>query len=69
MPDQSNSSGGDLNAAEIAVACRNIGFDVTCPACAGLFYTGTGFGTHTCDPPAAAPMTTPAPPVVEEIEQ
>jgi hypothetical protein len=27
---------------ELAIACRNIGLDLTCGACACLFYTGHG---------------------------
>ncbi len=33
---------------ELVVACRNIGFDLTCGACAGQFYTGSQLGAHTC---------------------
>jgi hypothetical protein len=34
---------------EIAVACLNMGVDLTCGACASQFYTGTAPGlTHTC---------------------
>lgn len=31
---------------EIVIACKNIGFDIECGACAGLFYTGTSLGEH-----------------------
>lgn len=31
---------------EIVVACRNIGYDMTCGACAALFYTGGGGYDH-----------------------
>lgn len=43
-----------LTHAELIVACKNIGFDLTCDACATLFYTGASEGTpgmpyeHTC---------------------
>lgn len=39
-----------LSHSEITQACRNIGFDLTCGACAGVFYTGSGLGEHTCKP-------------------
>jgi hypothetical protein len=31
---------------ELIVACKNIGFDLTCGACAELFYTGTQMSAH-----------------------
>lgn len=31
---------------ELAVACRNIGFDITCGSCASVFYTGFGGHEH-----------------------
>ena len=37
-----------LTDAELVIACRNIGFDLTCGACAGRFYTGASLGDHTC---------------------
>jgi predicted HAD superfamily Cof-like phosphohydrolase len=33
---------------DLVVACKNIGFDLTCGACAGQFYTGAQLGEHTC---------------------
>ncbi len=35
---------------QLVVALRNIGYDLTCGACAAVFYTGTGVATdqHTC---------------------
>jgi len=40
---------GRLTWDELIVACRNIGYDLTCGACAGLFYTGMHLGeAHTC---------------------
>lgn len=42
------ASGDGLTGAELIVACRNIGFDLTCGACAGQFYTGAQLGEHTC---------------------
>jgi predicted HAD superfamily Cof-like phosphohydrolase len=33
---------------DLVVACKNIGFDLTCGACAGQFYTGSQLGEHTC---------------------
>lgn len=35
-----------LNFSELTQACRNIGFDLTCGACASLFYTGFGGYGH-----------------------
>lgn len=35
---------------ELVQACRNIGFDLTCGACAAVFFCGFGFpdDVHTC---------------------
>ncbi len=33
--------GGTLTFDQLVIACRNIGFDLTCAECASLFYTGT----------------------------
>lgn len=33
---------GGLTHDEIMVACKNVGVDLTCGACAGVFYTGAG---------------------------
>jgi hypothetical protein len=41
---------------EMVVACRNIGFDLTCGACASLFYTGTAPYAH--DTSCQTPGTT-----------
>jgi hypothetical protein len=37
-----SARGGDLTFEKLVSACRNIGFDLTCPACAAIFYTGVG---------------------------
>jgi hypothetical protein len=37
---------GWLTVKEIEVACRNIGFDLTCGSCASLFYTGSSTYRH-----------------------
>jgi len=37
---------GTLTTEETIVACKNIGFDLTCGACASLFYTGTSPYQH-----------------------
>jgi hypothetical protein len=37
-----------LTEKELVVACKNVGVDLTCGACAGVFYTGSGLGEHTC---------------------
>jgi hypothetical protein len=37
-----------LSDEDCVAACRNIGFDLTCGACAGQFYTGSSLGAHTC---------------------
>ena len=37
-----------LTEEDAIVACKNIGFDLTCGACAGQFYTGASLGEHTC---------------------
>ena len=39
---------GALTAEELIVACKNIGFDLTCGRCAELFYTGVQRGP--CEP-------------------
>lgn len=40
-----------LTHAEILVACSNVGIDLTCGACAAVFYTNVGMpqNAHTCD--------------------
>ncbi len=42
------SHSGELSFDEMVVACRNIGFDLTCGRCASVFYTGMAFEPH-CD--------------------
>lgn len=44
-------SAGSLTYEELVVACANIGYDLTCGACAARFYTGVVLerDTHTCD--------------------
>lgn len=42
--------GGDLTEKEIQTACRNIGYDITCGACAAIFYTGVGLPLDRHDP-------------------
>ena len=37
-----------MTESDLVVACKNIGFDLTCGACAGQFYTGAQLGEHTC---------------------
>ena len=37
-----------MTESDLVVACKNIGFDLTCGACAGQFYTGASLGEHTC---------------------
>ena len=67
------SSPGALTAEQLAVACKNIGFDVTCGACAMLFYTGyTGpTSRHDMMPPAHDPgcasSLEPSPEVLDTI--
>ncbi len=39
---------GALTAEELIIACKNIGFDLTCGRCAELFYTGVQRGP--CEP-------------------
>ncbi len=48
--DDGKASGG-LTHGELVVACKNIGFDLTCGACASIFFCGMGLpnDTHTCD--------------------
>lgn len=43
---------GGLSHDELVVACKNIGFDLTCATCASVFYTGMSLpgDTHTCAP-------------------
>src|ERR1019366_9566605 len=40
------SSGGDLKFDQLVVACKNIGYDLTCGQCAAVFYTGWGNYPH-----------------------
>lgn len=48
--DGKRSNGGDLTHEELVAACKNIGYDLTCGACAAIFYTGVGLpgDVHTC---------------------
>ncbi len=41
---------------ELVVACRNIGYDLTCGQCASVFYTGAGTYPHddTCGTPGTS---------------
>ncbi len=41
-------NGGELTYEEMTQACKNVGVDLTCAACAAVFYTGYGAGEHTC---------------------
>lgn len=50
------TASGSLTHDQMVAACRNIGFDLTCGACSGQFFTGSGMGEHTC-PGAQAKMT------------
>lgn len=43
-----------LTHAEIAVACRNVGIDLSCDACAEVFYTGSAMHEHTHEDGLAA---------------
>lgn len=38
-----------LTFAQLAMACKNIGFDITCGSCAMLFFTGYTGPTSRCD--------------------
>lgn len=33
---------------QIIIACKNIGYDLTCGSCAAVFFTGYGGYPHTC---------------------
>ena len=39
---------GSLSNEEIVQACKNIGYDMSCGACASVFYTSYGPYEHTC---------------------
>jgi hypothetical protein len=41
-----DTKGGSLSYEEIIIACKNIGFNLECGACAMLFYTGFGGYEH-----------------------
>lgn len=43
-----NEGAGGLTYDQIVVACRNVGVDLRCGACAGVFYTGVTLAPHTC---------------------
>lgn len=41
--------GGDLTQGQLVAACANVGVDLTCGACAAIFYTGAAPGLpHAC---------------------
>ncbi len=46
MDDRDKNS--DLTYRNLEVACKNIGFDITCGGCAGLFFTGSQWDA--CEP-------------------
>lgn len=50
---QENQPPQGMTFEEIEVACRNIGYDLSCGTCASVFYTGTPTGEHTCENPPA----------------
>lgn len=45
--DTKNNELGGLTYEQLVIACSNIGYDLTCGACASLFYTGYGVYPHT----------------------
>lgn len=49
---------GGLTHDELVMACRNIGYDLTCGACAAVFFTGFGLphDTHTCEQRTETPL-------------
>lgn len=61
------ANGGDLTADELLMACRNIGHDITCGACASLFYTGYGAYSHDKDCLTSAAPILPRDLIVEWI--
>ena len=40
---------------DVETACRNIGYDSSCGACASFFFTGASFEEHTCPGPQSMP--------------
>jgi len=48
---QPNSDSGPLTFAELVIACKNIGYDLNCGACASIFYCGFALpgDEHTCE--------------------
>lgn len=53
----------DFTEEQLVAACANVGVDLTCGACAAIFYTGTAVSgdEHTCKGPQPMPrrMVTP----------
>ena len=62
-PNFTNEPSRDgLSHKEVIAACKNIGIDLSCPACAELFYTGnnTGYHNHVTDPSRTASLIQPS---------
>jgi len=61
-PSTSAKPSNGLTHEEIVVACRNVGIDLECGACAAQFYTGSAPGlTHTCERKNDGPVVTGTP--------
>ena len=63
-PEAKTPSG--LSHVELIVACKNIGVDLECGACASVFYTGTGGYLHTCSLKNEPPLTIEVGPVPDQ---
>ena len=46
QPFRESKEAGSLNVEEMTIALKNIGFDLSCGACAELFYTGSRMHDH-----------------------
>jgi hypothetical protein len=44
-----SGNAGGLTFDELVVACKNIGYDLSCGQCASVFYTGAGTYPHECE--------------------
>ena len=66
IPPMMTRDAGSLSPQQLLIACKNIGFDLSCGACAELFYTGTCLHEH--DPSCSTSDRKSRKPISAELE-